>query len=124
MNSWQSPVAGEPSFGTIHPHYKELVANAASAGYAAVDLSAEVPKSAKAIYIDMEFVSGTAGRWIGAYTDSTPTPAQPFVRVFCPDGTKTANGSGFVTLTTDRKFWYRASAAITSIYIRMFFYSS
>jgi hypothetical protein len=61
-NSWQSPVAGEPSWGTLHRHREVLVsADPASTGSSIVTVT-NVPSGAKGIDGYMSIGSGTAGR--------------------------------------------------------------
>lgn len=61
-NSWQSPVTGEPSLGTPHPHNKLLLDNFSHAiGTHTIDVSAEVPAGAKAVSITYVATSPAAG---------------------------------------------------------------
>jgi hypothetical protein len=52
MNSFQSPVDGEPSLGTPHPHNYQILDNFSHAvGTHTIDVSAQVPVGTKAISI-------------------------------------------------------------------------
>ncbi|MFA5376766.1 MAG: hypothetical protein WC455_13540 [Dehalococcoidia bacterium] len=119
-NSWQQPVAGEPSCGTLHPHFKELVTNGTpAAGYYNVDVSAEVPVGTKAILLEVNHASAAAGRYISVLTNSTPTPTSAFLYVIIAVANQQASGSGIAFLTANRTFTYRASNTTLGLYIRM-----
>lgn len=63
-NSWQSPVADEPSWGTPHTHYETLISDVdpASAGNATVTVT-NVPTGTRGIFGYTVFIStATAGR--------------------------------------------------------------
>ena len=57
-NSWQQPVAGEPSWGTPHTH-KVILVNNYDPGTltVAIDCSAQVPVGTKGIYIHGYFTA-------------------------------------------------------------------
>ena len=65
MNSWQQPVAGEPSLGTGHFHTETILnVDPASTAIQTLDISAYVPAGTKAVRGWGTFVSATAGRTI------------------------------------------------------------
>lgn len=113
-------VASEPSLGNPHPHYKLLVNNASpGAGYATVDVSAEVPVGTKMIYVNVQHTTAAAGRRVTCYTDSTPTPARGPVNAITTVASVVATGSGLVILAADRTFVYGTSGALAGLYIEM-----
>ena len=60
-NSWQQPVAGEPSWGTPHLHYVQaLSTNPADTNITELDLSAYVPVGTKGVIGWMQSDSTTA----------------------------------------------------------------
>ena len=68
-NSWQSPVTGEPSLGTMHPHNYQILNNASQAvGTLVVNVSAQVPVGAKAVFITYAATSPAAGGQIEIQT--------------------------------------------------------
>jgi hypothetical protein len=119
-----SPVASEPSLGTLHPHYKELVTNGAYAvaGYTTIDPSAEVSAGATMVYIWIQHKAAGANVDVAVYTDSTPTPAGSFMISRNPVAGGYGMATGIVRLSSIRKFVINNSAAVTEVFIRMFFY--
>jgi len=64
-NSWQSPVTGEPSLGTMHLHPGTILdTDPASTSVQTLDISAFVPVGTKLVRGWGTFVSATAGRTI------------------------------------------------------------
>jgi hypothetical protein len=123
--AYYASVAGEPSLGTPHPHYKELVTNAdpSGAGYTTVDCSGEVPVGATQIYVALIGYSLNVAAYLSLYTDSTPTPAASPVEINFSVVQAQFQQTGLVRLSSNRSFVYRVSGAeIYGVYIRMFEY--
>jgi len=117
-------VASEPSLGTLHPHYKELITNAgyAVAGYTTIDPTAELPAGATMLYIWIQQKAAAANTDVQVFTDSTPTPAGPFFVARNAVAAGYGMASGLVRLSSIRKFVIYNSAAVTEVFVRMFFY--
>ncbi len=126
MNSWQAPVAGEPSLGTMHEHYADLAIEStpSATAYYTIDVSGEVPVGTMCIYIRILHSSAAVSRALVAFTDDTPTPAvgpvvarQQVVGITC-------DGTGWVRLTSSRTFVLYTTAILASASGYMFFYTS
>ena len=72
-NSWQQPVAGEPSLGTPHPHIDTVInTDPGATTLQTVSLAAYVPVGTKAVALQLALTSTTAGDF-AAFKDSTDT---------------------------------------------------
>jgi hypothetical protein len=98
-NSFQSPVAGEPSLGTPHPHVERLV-NGPGAGTGTYTYTVTAPAGATQVYLWAEFSSGTAGTYI--FVQST-AGVEGF-RVFAPVANQYIAGAGIVRLDASKQF--------------------
>jgi hypothetical protein len=104
------PVAGEPDIGGgYHEHYYNAGISATpTVGYYTIDLSGQTPLGVKLARVRVAH-SGTADRYIAAYTDSTPTPTvSDIVARTSVTGIKMYS-AGEVTLTSSRTFVYYAN---------------
>jgi hypothetical protein len=110
-NSWQSPVAGEPSLGTPHVHSVLLNNNSSYAGAATETLTASgVPTGTKAIAITGYLNS--AGTQAFSFTDVAGTI---FILSVCNAGTN-GNFYGVVPLDSNKQFKFVHAAAVTGMY--------
>jgi hypothetical protein len=119
-----SPVASEPSLGTLHPHYKELVTNATyvAAGNTTIDVSGEVPAGARTIYVWIQHKSAVLNADLYPFT-SLNVPVGAFLVARNPVANGYGHATGIITLSSTRTFYLVYSQAMTEVYVRMFYYS-
>ena len=120
MNSMQQPIAGEPSYGTPHPHYKEYVTASFTINGAthALDLSAEFPRGTNAIYglmIIRGNAAGLAGIIFGADYRSD-------ILQYTQGNAQYITATGIVPLYGARLINYFFSAALDFAYLRIYYY--
>ena len=120
MNSMQQPIAGEPSYGTPHPHYKEYATAsfAVNGGWHTLDLSAEFPRGTNAIYglmIIRGNAAGLAGVIFGEnYRDD--------LLQYTQGNAQYITVAGIVPLYGARLIDYFFSAALDFAYLRIYCY--
>jgi len=120
-NSWQQPVSGQPSLGTLHYCASTVLVNnvdPAGTGVTAVDCSGSVPVGCKAIHIQCHVRSNTtAGRTLRIHDSDGSTQrwdvAEPVVNIY-------ACGSGIAYLDASRNmYWSASNADVNLVYIAM-----
>ncbi|MBE3088023.1 MAG: hypothetical protein IMZ71_02755 [Chloroflexi bacterium] len=111
------PVAGEPSWGTLHPHKATIInaANHSGAGWTTVDISAQVPVGTKVIYCRLQITSSVAGEYVIMADTSARAGTFELVQY-----TQLANGAinlcGYLTLSPTYTFdWYASNAVLTVV---------
>ena len=123
-NSWQQPVAGEPSWGTFHPHYSADVLNnvdPADTNWTAVDLSGHVPVGAKMVKIRVQCLSATTGHRMQFSGNSDG--AQLWLTCYINTGSAINEVQGDVPLSTERYIYRRANnAGIYGLYLTVLGY--
>lgn len=108
-NSWQQPVAGEPSWGTAHPHvYDSGATDPGDANVHSLDLSAEVPVGTMGVEGFISMASGTVGDYV-TVTNAAGTVVYGIAR--CDAASTTTDGWFKSPLTTDRLMYYQANNA-------------
>ncbi len=120
-NSWQQPVAGEPSLGTAHPHSALILNNydpLASGNYT-VDISAQVPVGTTRVWVEMDFSSTVADREGGMVNAASNYCFRGNVAV--------ANGhvacAGYAPVSSTRTVtFYFDHSGINAVYARMLWY--
>jgi hypothetical protein len=126
-NSWQSPVAGEPSVGELHPHKAIVISGdnpSLSGWYGTINLAAEVPVGAKIIFCRLEYKTPTAGRWIVLADTSARAGAFELVQ-YSQAANVYTDTHGFVTLSPTRTFdWYVSNPDIDSVTVQLQGYTS
>ena len=119
-NSWQQPVAGEPSWGSPHTHVETLV-NAANPGNTS-DVTVtctNVPTGTKGIWGYATIGGVTTGRVLNI-KDSSGNVWRAIYEAY---GT-TGEGSFFVPLNSSKQFLYNvdnADVSAVSIHLRTYF---
>ena len=118
-NSWQQPVAGEPSLGTLHPCAATVVVSTdpADANWsAAVDISAVVPVGTKAVYCQLELRSANTTAYYGQVAGDT-TPSSPYLKGLCGSVASVSNQYvyGWVYLTSGLNLYWQAQSANISV---------
>ena len=113
-NSWQQPVAGEPSLGTMHPCAANLVVNIDPVDTnwsAAVDISAVVPAGTKAVYCSLELRSANTTSYWGQVAGGT-TPTSPFIEGICGTvaGVSGQRVYGWIYLTSGLNLYHRVQS--------------
>ena len=123
-NSWQQPVAGEPSCGTLHlcPFTQVLSTDPADTSIHALDLSAVVPVGTKAVFIEARIASATtAGRNLLLYAADGTTP-QWLVRNPIVSASNWP-GHGVAYLDASRNmYWQASSTDVSSVVIAVMGY--
>ena len=116
-NSWQQPVAGEPSAGTFHPKYALIMNNVdpADTNWHEVDISASVPVGTKAIFVTGQFTTTVATN----YQMSNANGGSSYiVNVAATNGY--GGVCGIVPVSSTRTVWYKVgNAGVSGIYTYM-----
>jgi hypothetical protein len=118
-NSWQSPVTGEPSWGTPHTHYKANVVstNPADTNWHEVDLSAEVPMGSKGVMLTFS-MQETAGvvRTLSISNADTGNVFCNLTNVSSAVGC----GQGICPLSSTRTIWWKVdNADVDSVVVNL-----
>ena len=107
-NSWQQPVAGEPSCGTLHWHSAVIYnADVADTNWHSIDLSAQIPAGAKAVKCHYEFTS-TGSHYIRFSNASAGTT---YHQADCPIANGYATGQFDCPISSDLKLWWIGQSA-------------
>jgi hypothetical protein len=120
-NTFVQPVAGEPSGGTPHLHYANILnTDPAGSAWASIDLSAQVPVGTNAIFVYCAIQSATSGRELYL---SNATGGTVYARM-AVSGANNRTWAGFmVPISSDRKLWWWVDNADVSLaYISMTMY--
>jgi hypothetical protein len=106
-NSWQQPVAGEPSWGSPHEHlYDTGSSDPADANVHSLDLSAQVPVGTMGVEGFISMASGTVGDYV-IVTNAAGTATYGIARA---DAASATTDGWFKTpLTSARLMYYMAS---------------
>ena len=120
MNSMQQPIAGEPSYGTPHPHFKEYATAsfAVDGGWHTLDLSAEFPRGTNAIY-GLMTIRGNAAGLAGVISDDNH---RSDILQYTQGNAKYIAATGIVPLYGTRLIDYFFSAALDFAYLRIYCY--
>ena len=109
-NSWQSPVTGEPSFGTPKWHYAELVnTDPSDTNWHSISLSSfGCPVGTKGVFVT-GYVQDTAGadRQLQMSNEDGGT----VFLVANTHGSTPGHLAGFLPVGTDRLIWYKVTSA-------------
>ena len=120
-NSWQQPVAGEPSVGTPHVHYAQLyTGDPADTNWHSIDLTAQVPVGTKAIDIEAS-IQETAGvsRLLSISNASGGTAFRRARTISSQQG----YCGGLMPISADYKiWWYVDNADVDNVTINMVAY--
>jgi len=120
MNSWQSPVAGEPSLGTLHPltNWTEKPVDGVdptTTVLQTIDCTSYVPNGCRAVHVRCAMVASTAGRglWI-----RDPDNLKTTVNCMNTSTTieSTADGIGYLDASRNL-YWKVDNTDVTSVSI-------
>lgn len=117
-NSWQQPIAGEPSLGTPHPHDVQLlVIDPADSNWYSIDLSVQVPVETTSIFV-YGYITGTSS-WYLRLSDASGGTVH--LEAVCAGATGYyANFSGPCKISSDRKIWWCVqSLNVAALYMWM-----
>jgi hypothetical protein len=117
-NSWQQPVAGEPSWGSPHTHEASLLSNynIADANWRAVDLSAHVPVGTRAATFHYQVTSTSTH----ALYFSTASGGTVYFKTFVPIANGYALGQFSMPVTAERTIYYQGeNAAMAGFYLNI-----
>lgn len=108
-NSWQQPVAGEPSVGTFHFHYAIVLSasDVPDANWHELDISAQVPVGTKAVHVWIQATSsnGTDEFYAGDGTNRLVNTG------YVQNAGQYPAGSGIIPVSATRTIQYKASNA-------------
>jgi cytoskeletal protein CcmA (bactofilin family) len=112
-----SPVAGEPSCGTLHFHFASIyTADIADTNWHSIDLSAEVPVGTKAVVCHYE-ITGTNTYYV-QFSDATGGTAYFYFDIPVANGY--ATGQFVCPISTDRLLWFAGqNAGLGSLLLKM-----
>ena len=117
-NSWQSPVAGEPSCGTLHTHEASLLSNydIADTNWHTVDLSAQIPVGATAAMFHYRVQSNSTH----SLQFSTASAGTVYFSALVPIANGYATGQFSMPVTTSRTIYWKGEAtAMLGFYLNI-----
>jgi hypothetical protein len=117
MNSFQQPVDGEPSAGTLHFHFEQVLSAdpADTSWHELAFTSTQVPVGTKAVVLRGEMVAATANRYVDISNSSSG--ASVYAELYNPAISVYDTKTGMVCpLSTGKSIWYMASNADISVF--------
>ena len=103
------PVAGEPSCGSFHPHWANLLTGGPAAVWTSIDLSAQVPVGAKAVQLVGTDFTGT-NSWYLRFSNANAGTI--YLRGIVPGAGLYGAFGGPVPITSSRLLWYICQTAL------------
>lgn len=119
-NSWQQPVAGEPSWGTFHTHFEELVnTDPSSTGDQTVTCT-NAPTGTNGIVVRITISSATTA---GRYVDVKDSSGNIWYRCANPSTAIGGRGETLVPLNASKQFlWSVPNVDVSSVILVMLGY--
>ena len=117
-NSWQQPVAGEPSLGTLHKHFNAILGvDPGDTNWHAVDCSGQVPVGCKAIQVSASLTSAGGVRNVKF---SSASAGDEDMNIHMSVTGQRQWGDGVLYLDSSYQFWYQVdNADVSNLLVRI-----